>query len=143
MRRFLLSFFVLSALIFPVKGVSADPVGQRVKYHGVLPDDFYDALAQCETGTSWNHSTKSYTGAFGIYRGTWRWFSNAPSATGKTAREQVMVVDRIAFLGHYENGTFRKAVGVFGWGCVKNHKYISKYVCQSKLAIVKRFKTRC
>ncbi len=143
MRRFLLSFFILTIFILPAQGVKADPVGPRVKYQGVLPDAFYDALAQCETGGNWNHSTKSYTGGLGIYRGTWRWFSTSRSATGKTARQQVEIADRIAFKGHHENGTFRKPVGVFGWGCVKHHKYISKYVCQSKLAIVKRFKTRC
>lgn len=143
MRRFLLSFFILSALILPVKGVSADPVGPRIKYQGVLPDAYYDALAQCETGTNWNHSTKSYTGAFGIYRGTWRWFSTAPSAKGKTAREQVMVADRIAFKGHTEKGVFRKAVGPWGWGCVKHHKYINKYICKSKVPIVQKYKRRC
>lgn len=142
MRRFLLSFFVLTLLI-PVGKVSADPVGPRVKYQGILPDAYYDALAQCETGSNWNHSTKSYTGAFGIYRGTWRWFSTSPSAKGKTARQQVEIADRIAFKGHTENGVFRKAVGPWGWGCVKHHKYISKYICKSRVAIVKKYKWRC
>lgn len=30
-----------------------------------------------------------------------------------------------------------------GWGCVKKHKYISKYICQSKNLIVKKYKYRC
>ncbi len=58
---------------------------------------FYRRLAQCETGGNVNHSTKSYTGMFGIARGTWQRWSNRSSAAGLTALEQALVVDNIAF----------------------------------------------
>lgn len=130
-------------IIFFPSVAHADPVGPHVKYQAILPDAYYDALAKCETGGNWNHSTLSYTGGLGIYRGTWKWFSTARSAKGKTAREQVMVADRIAFVGHWEKGQFRQAVGPWGWGCVKNHKYISQYICKSKHKLVKKYKYRC
>jgi len=142
LRRLLLSFFVFTIIFFP-SVVHADPVGPHVKYHAILPDAYYDALAKCETGGNWNHSTKSYTGGLGIYRGTWKWFSTSPSAKNKTAQQQVMIADRIAFLGHTENGSYRKAVGPWGWGCVKHHKYINQYICKSKHKLVKKYKYRC
>jgi hypothetical protein len=128
---------------FPVHKVNADPINPRVKYGGVLPDAYYDALAQCETSSNWKHSTKSYTGGLGIYRGTWRHWSGSKSALGKSPKQQVKVADNIAFLGYVKNGVYNKPVGPWGWGCVKNYKYISKYICKSNHRLVKQYKRRC
>jgi len=67
------------------------------KYGGILPDDYYSGLARCETNSNWNHSTKSYTGGLGIYRGTFKRWSNHTSAKGMTPAQQVKVADAIAF----------------------------------------------
>ena len=121
----------------------AEPTIPNDKYWGVLPDDFYNKLAQCETGSNWQHSTKSYTGGLGIYRGTWRHWSGSQSALGKSPKYQVKVADNIAFLGYTKKGIYKPPVGPWGWGCVKNHKYISIYVCQSKNPVVKKYRRRC
>ena len=129
--------------ILPAGRGSADPVDPRIKYDEILPDAYYDALAKCETNSNWNHSTKSYTGGLGIYRGTWRWFSNTKYAENKSPKYQVKIADKIAFLGHWEDGIYHEAVGPWGWGCVKRHKWINKYICKSKIWIVKQYKWRC
>jgi hypothetical protein len=113
-------------------------------YDGVLPDRYYDLLARCETGHNWKHSTRSYTGGLGIYRGTWRRWSNSSSAKGKTPQYQVKVADKIAFLGHTEpDGEFVWAVGPWGWGCVKNSAKLQGFICQSRHKAVQRWKRRC
>ena len=142
MRRILLSLFVFAIFLFP-SVAKADPITPHSKYAGILPDIYYDKLARCETGSNWRHSTKSYTGGLGIYRGTWRHWSGSPSALGKSPKYQVQVADNIAFLGYTKKGVYKPPVGPWGWGCVKNHKYISIYVCQSKNPVVKKYKRRC
>ena len=116
----------------------------RAKYQGVLPDAYYDQLATCETGGNWAHSTKSYTGGLGIYRGTWRTWSDTRSATGKTPAEQVKVADAIAFKSHI-NPDGRKVwrVGPWGWGCVKGQKHLQDFICQSRHTLVVRWKRNC
>jgi hypothetical protein len=114
------------------------------KYKGVMVDDWYDRLARCETGGNWKHSTRSYTGGLGIYRGTWQRWSNSSSAKGKTAMQQVQVADAIAFKGHTEpSGEYVYPVGVFGWGCVKNNAVLKAMICKSNKPLVKRWHNRC
>lgn len=114
------------------------------KYKGVMTDDWYDRLARCETGGNWKHSTRSYTGGLGIYRGTWQRWSNSSSAKGKTAMQQVKVADAIAFKGHTEpDGEYVYPVGVFGWGCVKNNAVLKAMICKSNKPLVKRWHNRC
>jgi hypothetical protein len=109
-----------------------------------MVDDWYDRLARCETGGNWKHSTRSYTGGLGIYRGTWQRWSNSSSAKGKTAMQQVQVADAIAFKGHTEpNGEYVYPVGVFGWGCVKNNAVLKAMICKSNKPLVKRWHNRC
>lgn len=114
------------------------------RYDGILPDRYYDLLATCETGRDWNHSTRSYTGGLGIYRGTWKRWSDSSSAKGKTPQYQVAVADKIAFLGHTEpNGEFVWAVGPYGWGCVKDSETLQGFICRSKHKVVQRWKRYC
>jgi hypothetical protein len=120
------------------------------KYHGVLPDAYYDALGTCESGLpgtnepNWKHSTRSYTGGLGIARQTFRRWSNHSSAKGMTPREQVRVADAIAFKSHIEpDGTKVWRVGPWGWGCLKARKSIQRYICQSRHPLVQKWKRNC
>ena len=114
------------------------------KYHGVLPDAYYDGLARCETGGNWKHSTRSYTGGLGIYRGTWKRWSDSSSAKGKTPAQQVKVADAIAFKSHINpDGTKVWRVGPWGWGCLKGQKSLQAFICKSRHKDVARWKRGC
>ena len=114
------------------------------KYHGVLPDAYYDGLARCETGGNWKHSTRSYTGGLGIYRGTWQRWSDSSSAKGKTPAQQVKVADAIAFKSHINpDGTKVWRVGPWGWGCLKGQKSLQAFICKSRHKDVARWKRGC
>ena len=120
---------------------AADPYA---KYKAVLPDAYYDQLAQCETGGNWQHSTKSYTGGLGINRQTFRTWSNYNSAKGLTPAQQVKVADAIAFKSHI-NPDGRKVwrVGPWGWGCLKGQKHLQAFICKSSNKLVARWKRNC
>ena len=114
------------------------------KYHGVLPDAYYDGLARCETGANWKHSTRSYTGGLGIYRGTWQRWSDSSSAKDKTPAQQVKVADAIAFKSHINpDGTKVWRVGPWGWGCLKGQKSLQAFICKSRHTLVARWKRGC
>jgi hypothetical protein len=114
------------------------------KYKGVLPDQYYDGLARCETNSNWKHSTRSYTGGLGIYRGTWKTWSDSSSAKGKTPAQQVKVADAIAFKSHINpDGSKVWRVGPWGWGCLKNQKSLQAFICKSRHTLVARWKRGC
>lgn len=142
LKRILITFTALSLLSASPVHAKQDTHTHR-KYHGVLPDYFYDSLAHCETGGNWQHSTRSYTGGLGIYRRTWQNWSNSSSAKGKPPEYQVYVADKIAFLGHMERGVFQYPIGVFGWGCVRRSKFLQSIICQSKNPKVYRHRRNC
>lgn len=111
----------------------------------VLAEHFYYRLAQCETGSAWNHSTPSYTSGFGIARGVWQKYSHSSSADRYTPRQQAVVVDRIAFTGFHDGRTFHHPVGPWGWGAVRtqNCMNLQSYICKSRKQIVQRWKRNC
>jgi len=115
----------------------------RRKYGAIMADAYYDGLAQCETGSTWTHSTRSYTGGLGIYRGTaYRWSGRRNLAT-LTPRQQVRIADRIAFSGWTNGaGEYVWPVGPFGWGCVKNSPRLLRYICQSRHKRVQKYRAR-
>ena len=114
------------------------------QYRGLLPDQYYDGLATCETNHNWQHSARSYTGGLGIYRGTWQRWSDSNSAEGRTPRYQVIVADRIAFLGFTEpDGHFVSPVGPYGWGCVRIRARLRAYICASRNKAVIKRKRNC
>lgn len=116
----------------------------RRKYGAILPDDYYDRLAQCETGGNWNHSTRSYTGGLGINRHTFQRWSPYKSARGLTPRQQVRVADAIAFSGYTpRNGDHVWRVGPWGWGCVKQNPVLQAHICRSTHPKVQRWKRGC
>jgi len=134
---------LITALSVPSPASAAAPHDPFEKYHGVLPDAYYDALMRCET-SNWNHSTRSYTGGLGIYRGTWQRWSDSSSAKGKTPAQQVKVADAIAFKSHINpDGTKVWRVGPWGWGCVKGQKSLQGFICRSRHTLVARWKRGC
>ena len=135
---------LITAISIPAPASAAAQRDTFDKYNGVLPDQFYDALARCETGGNWQHSTRSYTGGLGIYRGTWQRWSDSSSAKGKTPAQQVKVADAIAFKSHINpDGTKVWRVGPWGWGCVKGQKSLQAFICQSRHRDVARWKRGC
>jgi hypothetical protein len=139
-----------AALIFTVSfslvtlPLEAQAKSDYGKYQGVLPDAYYDQLALCETNSNWQHSTRSYTGGLGIYRGTFKRWSNYSSAKGLTPKEQVAVADAIAFKSHIQrNGIKVWRVGPWGWGCLKMRKSLQAFICKSPKQIVQRWKRNC
>ena len=134
---------LITALSIPAPAFAAAQRDTFDKYHGVLPDAYYDALMRCETN-NWNHSTKSYTGGLGIYRGTWQRWSDSTSAKGKTPAQQVKVADAIAFKSHINpDGKKVWRVGPWGWGCLKGQKFLQAFICKSRHSLVARWKRGC
>lgn len=116
----------------------------RKKYGAIMPDKYYDLLAQCETGGNWNHSTRSYTGGLGINRHTFRRWSKYHSARGLTPRQQIRVADAIAFSGYItRTGELVWRVGPWGWGCVRRTPTLQHYICVSHHPKVQRWKRGC
>lgn len=110
----------------------------------VMPWAFYRRLSWCETHSNVNHSTRSYTGMFGIYRRTWKAYSHRSSARGLSAIEQARVVDNIAFHGHTERGRYQHPVGLWGWGAIKqNCKNLQSFICKSRHPLVQKQKRNC
>ena len=135
---------LITAISIPAPASAAAQRDTFDKYNGVLPDQYYDALARCETGGNWKHSTRSYTGGLGIYRGTWQRWSDSSSAKGKTPAQQVKVADAIAFKSHINpDGTKVWRVGPWGWGCLKGQKSLQAYICKSRHSLVARWKRGC
>lgn len=116
----------------------------RRKYGAIMPDAYYDRLAQCETGGNWNHSTRNYTGGLGIHRHTFRRWSKYRSARGLTPRQQVRVADAIAFSGYTtKTGEFVWRVGPWGWACLRRTPILQQYICASHHPKVQRWKRGC
>jgi len=146
-----LSTTILSfAAVSPVEASNTPPPAHspletsRRKYGAILPDAYYDRLAQCETGGNWNHNTRSYTGGLGIFKPTFRRWSKYHSARGLTPRQQVRVADAIAFSGYTTRaGEHVWRVGPWGWGCVKQTPLLQAYICRSHHPKVQRWKRGC
>ncbi len=105
---------------------------------------YWAAVATCETGADWQ-DRGTWAGGLGIYTkgrfrdsnmGTWERFGGeqfAPHPAQATIIEQVVVANRIAVFGwstlvKRKDGSLyvwdRPAVGLNGWGCVRNNKYL-------------------
>lgn len=148
MRKIIMTLTLIGTISIPTPVLASN--NSHEKYHGVLPDAYYDALGTCETGKTgsnepnWQHSTLSYTGGLGIHRKTFRRWSNHSSAKGMTPEQQVQVADAIAFKGHTTaKGEYVWRVGPWGWGCLRRNKYIQSYICRSHHKLVQRWKRNC
>lgn len=134
----------MALTITAVTAIPTQAVASSHTYGGLLPDAYYSQLAQCETGSNWQHQTKSYTGGLGIHRQTWRTWADTPSAKGLSPIKQVKVADAIAFTSHV-NPDGRKVwrVGPWGWGCLKRSAKLQAYICNSKHRLVIRWQRNC
>lgn len=123
--------------------IAAPAQTAHAEWNHPLPRAWYERLATCETGANTAHSTRNYTGAFGIYRRTWQLFADAPSAKGLDFAAQARVVDRIAWFGHTEHGRKQWPVGPWGWGCIKKSPALQADICRSNNKHVARWKRNC
>jgi hypothetical protein len=137
MRKIIIGFTIAITLATPTP---TKAYGEEL----VMPWAFYRRLAQCETASNPNHSTRTYTSMFGIARGTWQRWSNTSSAKGLTSLEQARVVDNIAWEGHWTGNKYTYPVGPWGWGAIKaDCMGLKEMVCKSKQKKVQRWKYRC
>ena len=78
---------------------------------GSTPVEYWDRMAQCETGGNWQHFPYgTWTGGLGIYNQTWLGWGGgefAPTAGQASKDQQIIVANRIA-----------ADVGYSAWGCV-------------------------
>jgi hypothetical protein len=160
MKRILcisLSAFLLSAA--PVAAADSEVPDSMRRWQNdkpVMPVEFWEIIAQCETGGDrgvTTHATRSYITAFGMNRrtaSTWSDF-NALSRRGARAlrrlswEEQRVIAERIAFKGHFNKrqGRYVWPVGVRGWGCFKIRPSAQALLCRSRHPLVQRWKRGC
>lgn len=118
------------ALIATVLFTSLQATPVQAEWNHPLPKDVYLQLSICETGKrpdqAVTHMSRSYVGAFGFAKTTWRMFSDTPVHRAKhlTWAQHARVLDRAFWFGHTRNGRKQWAVGPFGHGCWK-HLYAS------------------
>jgi len=137
----IVSAFLVLSLIAPAQANAQDQFSGRV-----LAPHFYHRLAKCETGSKWLDAgtRKNYTSGFGIARGVWQRFSNSSGADRYTPAQQAAIVDKIAFLGHTQDGKFFPPVGPWGWAVVRsNCMNLQKFICKSKHPKVQKWKRGC
>jgi len=140
LKRLITSIMFTLALLTPTH---TPPPSTFTEFGGVMSDQYYIALARCETGGSWDHSTRSYTGGLGLSRRTAQVWGGTRNVANKTPRQQVAIADRIAFRGFQSRTRFVWPVGVYGWGCVKNQPKLQRMICNSTHPLVKRWKRNC
>jgi hypothetical protein len=119
----------------------------RKKYGAIMPDKWYDDLGVCETGHkigNLQHSTRSYTGAYGLYRGTAATWGGGRDVTRLTRRQQIRIVDRISFAGWERPGHPKVwPVGPFGFGSVRNGcGQLLEFICHATHNRVQRYRAR-
>ena len=100
---------------------------------------YWKDVAQCETGNNWQDKG-NFGGGLGIAITTWIGYGGlefAPHPSKATPLEQIVVANRIAVFGYQTKDEFltledkalnkpffRPAVGFYGWGCIKNNRYL-------------------
>ena len=105
----------------PISYVPIVPAVPNITYYGTVYDPRWDKIAQCETGTNWQHrgsgpaGPNTYQGGLGIWYGNWKAQGGtafAPSADQATKYEQIIIAMRI-----------QKKYGWGAWGCGKTLGY--------------------
>jgi hypothetical protein len=112
-RRLIRRICILTTTILLMAPVS--PV--KASWEPVLGFDLTHRLGACETGDNIAHLTRSYVGAFGFAKPTWRMFADtSPTWAHKlTWAQQARVLDRAFWFGYGNRGP----VGPWGHGCFK------------------------
>jgi peptidoglycan/LPS O-acetylase OafA/YrhL len=92
-----------------------------VRYSRPMPlEQFWEAIANCETGGDWTNSGR-YAGGLGIFLGSWeawggREFAVTPAEASRD--QQIVVANRISTQGWSRpDGKYVRPVGFGGWGC--------------------------
>lgn len=124
----------------PRKHILANPTKWKTVTFKMAPTvKYWQKVAQCETGGNWQDKG-NWGGGLGIAQSTWngfggREFAHHPSEA--TQFEQIVVANRISTFGYQTKDGFRTLsdrqankpffrdpVGFYGWGCIKNNKYL-------------------
>jgi hypothetical protein len=100
---------------------------------------YWQKVAQCETGGNWK-DRGNWGGGLGIAQSTWEGYGGldfAKHPAEATVFEQITVANRISVFGYQTKNDFRTLadkeankpfyrdpVGFYGWGCIKNNKYL-------------------
>lgn len=141
MRKIIFALTLIVSLAIPTSA-SAKNYGDEL----VMPWRFYLRLAKCETDSRWYKSTRNYTSGYGIYKKTWRRYSNSSTADRYTPLQQARIVDRIAFHGWTNpKGEYVWPVGPYGWAVIKyqNCMGLQQFICRSNHPKVVRIKRYC
>jgi len=105
---------------------AAPPAGGRVgltRHARPMPlDRFWEAIADCETGSEWTNPGR-YAGGLGIYIESWKGWGGrefAAAASEASPEQQIVVANRISTQGWTRpDGKYVRPVGFGGWGCTK------------------------
>jgi hypothetical protein len=102
-----------------VSTASVAPTSTATKIHPELIEQlrtrkagsvkFWEAVSWCETNHNWNDGGY-YAGGLGIAKSAWRGYGGrqfAPTPKGATKEEQIIVANRISFLGFQTKNIFR------------------------------------
>lgn len=147
MRKALFAVCLLAGVTIPSAPSQARQISsfQDEAKDLVMPWRFYKRLAQCETAGNPKHSTRSYTGAFGMARTTtFRW-SGHRSVSHLSILAQARIADRVAWHGWTDNtGKYWWPVGPWGWGAIKkNCNNLQSFICRSPHPKVQKWKRGC
>lgn len=131
--------------VFTATPVKAD------SWNRPLAKEWYLDLARCETGNNTAHGYpanrhSNYVTAFGMTRHAFSLFAdtNPRWAFKLPFEKQAVIVDRLAWYGHTENGRKQWPVGPWGWGAIRrNCNNLATRLCQSKSVVVQRWLKRC
>ncbi len=145
--RRLVAFTAVLVVLWPSVALAKEPnPHSHKKYNAIMPDYFWDRVAQCETASNWQHSTRSYTGALGLYRQTAFNWSGRRDIGNLSPAKQVKIAERVAWKGwvNPKTGVKKWPVGPFGWGTIRNNCMgLKTSVCNSKHPLVRKFRHRC
>lgn len=111
----------------------------KVKFKMGPSTKYWDKVAKCETNSDWQDGG-NWGGGLGIALSTWKGYGGLEFALepGKATKiEQIVVANRIAVFGYQTKDTYitledklankpfyRPPVSFYGWGCIKNNKYL-------------------
>lgn len=139
--------FVAMAAFFLFPNVAQSTCIDDKKSVRVMKDSYWDRVAQCETRQNWQDGGQ-WAGGLGIYVRTWngfggRQFASHPSKATKA--QQIIVANRISVLGFQtrkiyrthedrinKRPLFRRPVGFFGWGCIKQNPYLHPHTHKTR-----------
>ena len=124
----------------PTKWTKKNPTKwTKVEFKMGPSTKYWDKVAKCETNSDWQDGG-NWGGGLGIALSTWKGYGGLEFALepGKATKiEQIVVANRISVFGYQTKDTYitledklankpfyRPPVSFYGWGCIKNNKYL-------------------